>query len=91
MTPFDQMFVLLFASIFFSIVYEIWDDPDHVWSGIIGSMCWIVFGLAWFVLATETYIIGLLWNGIGIFYIVRWMIDLVDMRSLGGRTSLGED
>lgn len=91
LTEFDQLFVLLFAAIFFSILYEVSRQTKRpqTWAGIFASGFWLVLGLLWFVLASDTYVVGLLWNGVGILYIVRWMIDLVSMRSLSRR--LGDE
>lgn len=46
-------------------------------------MCWMILGLAFFVdralAEMATYSAGLFFNGVGIFFIVLWMIDLINI------------
>jgi len=89
MAPFDEMFVLLIVSIFFSLIYELGQPRDeYVWSGIVSSICWLIFGLVWLI-KSDVYVVSLLFSGLFLFYTARWMIELIDFRRVGRR--LGED
>ena len=80
-----EVLLLLVVALFFSLVYEV--KRELTWSGIIGSMTWIIMSLVYFVGAASAdpqkpYVLALFFSGIGIIYIIRWMIDLVDVRKL---------
>ena len=50
--------------------------------GIFGSFFWIILSLVYFVgaaIQSRPYIVSLFFMGIGIIYIVRWMIDLLNI------------
>lgn len=90
-----SVFLMFIPCLFFSLLYEfrnnesVRNSVDLNWAGIVAAGCWMLLGIAWFVLASTTYVVGVLWNGIGIFYIVRFMVSLIQMRSLDRR--LGDD
>ena len=75
-----EIVIILLISIFFSMMYEL--NRDLTWSGIIASMTWMVMGMYWFVVfaTNPSSSFGLLFVGIGIIYIVRFMADLISMR-----------
>lgn len=88
MLAFDEFFTILAAAIFFSILYEIartkkQQDSAFVWTGAFAFLCWLAMGLLWLIRSTDAWIISLLWNGIAIFYILRVVLDILEMRSLG--------
>jgi len=75
-----EMVIILLVCVFFSMMYEL--NRDLTWSGIIASMTWMVLGMYWFVVfaTNPSASFGLLFVGIGIIYIVRFMADLISMR-----------
>lgn len=90
MLVFDEFFVVLVVAIFFSILYEIarnqrQKDSGFVWTGAFAFLAWLVMGFLWLIRSSDAWIICLMWNGIAIFYIVRVVLDILEMRSLGRR------
>lgn len=80
-----EILSLLIISLLFSLAYlfKRHSKDPYIWAGIIGSMSWIILGLVFFVgralAGSETYVIGMLFNGIGIIFIILWMIDLLNI------------
>jgi len=80
-----EIFTLLIIALFFTLLYLLRRDTNTplTWCGIVGSMTWIILGLVFFVgralQGMSTYIVGLFFNGIGIIFIIMWMIDLLNM------------
>jgi len=88
-----EVYILLIMALFFTTLYEIGHSKkrdyqnDYLWSGIFASIIWIVIGLTYFVGAAsntpqQPYVIALLPWGIGMFYIIRFMVDLIDVRRI---------
>lgn len=82
-----SVFLLFIPCILFSLIYEFRNttEVNLRWSGVVAAGFWLVLGMAWFVLAPVTYVVGLLLNGVGILYIVRVMVSSVRMKSLDRR------
>lgn len=80
-----EIFILLIIALFFTLIYLIKRDTNKplTWTGIIGSMTWIIMGLVFFVgraiSGMATMVLGLFFNLIGIFFIVMWIIDLLNI------------
>lgn len=80
-----EIFILLIIAIFFTVIYLIKRDSKNqaVWAGIIGSMTWIIMSLVFFVGRAldnaATMVLALFFSGIGIIFIIMWMIDLLNM------------
>jgi hypothetical protein len=79
-----EMWFLLVAGILFSIMFEYY-KPDHLWSGIIGTFCWVFLGLVFFISGTEVWSLALLFWAIGIIYLVRLVIYIMDASRLTRR------
>lgn len=94
MLAFDEFFIILTIAIFFSVLYEIASskkqpDSAFVWTGAFAFLAWLAMGFLWLIRSGDAWIISLMWNGIAIFYIVRVILDIISMRSLG--RSLGDN
>lgn len=78
-----EFVIILMIAVFFSMMYEL--NRDLTWSGIIASMTWMVMGMYWFVVFAQnpSSSIGLLFVGIGLIYIMRFIVDLISMRHAG--------
>ena len=79
-----EIVMALLVAIFFTVIYE---TSGKIWSGIVASMVWMVLGILYLVVygGSSTFAFSLLYNGIGIFYVVRWMIDLVNRAKMSRR------
>ena len=80
-----EFVALIITSLFFSMMYEV--NRDLTWSGVIASMTWMILGMYYFVVFAETasYSFGLLFVGIGLIYIARFIVDLISMRHASRR------
>ncbi len=78
-----EIVILILLGVFFSMMYEM--DRRLTWSGIIASMVWMVSGIYYFIIFGKhaSGVISLLFTGISLIYIVRWIIDIASMRNLG--------
>lgn len=87
---FDELFVLVIVSIFFSVLYELGISTEYTGSFAFGS--WLFLAFVWILEAAaaglSTWIVGLIFSGIAIIYIVRVVIERLEMKSLG--RSLGD-
>lgn len=75
-----EFMAILLTGVFFSMMYEL--NRDLTWSGIIAAMTWLVMGMYYFVVFAQnpSATIGLLFMGIGLIYIIRFLVDLISMR-----------
>lgn len=83
-----ESIILLLGSLFFSGLYEF--NRKEVWSGILGAGLWIVLSILWLIRSTDIWIFSLIFSGIGIFYMLRAILKLLDMRELRSR-GIGDD
>ena len=89
-----ELIMIFVCCLIFSCLYELFHHAEESRQvqegsslsstvfGIIGSFCWIILSLVYFVGAAQEgrpYVISLFFSGIGIIYIVRWIIDLINM------------
>lgn len=83
-----ESIILLLGALFFSVLYEL--KRKEVWSAILGSGLWIVLSIVWLIRSTDVWIFSLIFSGIGIFYMLRAVLDLISMRQLRSK-GLGDD
>lgn len=89
-----ELYILFICCLIFTFLYEVvtlskptersqeGSELEGAVFGIFGSVCWIILSLVYFVgaaMESRPYVISLFFMGIGIIYIVRWMIDLLNM------------
>jgi len=89
-----ELIILFICCLIFSFLYEVFQSAKESTEvqegsslgstvfGIFSSFCWIILSLVYFVGAAQEgrpYVISLFFGGIGIIYIVRWMIDLLNI------------
>lgn len=81
-----ELTLLFVASIIFSFLYEIYQGgaPEQsIPIGAFTSLFWWILGMYYLVAGNSLlWSLALLFNGIGIIYMVRWFTTLVEMRSL---------
>lgn len=76
-----ELTLLFVASVIFSLLYE-W-DTNNIPMGILASAFWNIFGLYYLVAGNNfLWSLSLLFHGIGLIYLIRWMVVLVELRSL---------
>lgn len=78
-----EIIFLFVTAIFFSAYYEF--DREKVWSAIFGAGLWIVISILWIVRSVDLWILCLFFSGIGIFYILRVVLSLLEMRRIRQR------
>lgn len=78
-----EIIFLFVACIFFSGYYEF--NKDKVWSAILGAGLWIVISLLWIIRSADLWIFCLIFSGLGIFYILRVVLSLLEMKRLRQR------
>lgn len=67
-----EVLIPLFLGCFFSMIYES-DKDEGFWAGAVATMIWIVTGLLYLIVSNYPSL-ALIFNGIGIIYIVRLTI-----------------
>jgi len=72
-----ELSLLFVVSIIFSLLYEL---SKELSLGMFAHICWWVFAFYWLVVATNVYIVSLLFWAIGFIYMMRWFIQLIDVR-----------
>jgi len=81
---FDELFVLVIASIFFTILYEL--DISREYTGTVAFGAWLFLGFVWILESAaaglSTWIVGLIFHGIAIIYILRVVIERLEMKTL---------
>jgi len=85
-----ESYILFLTAAFFTIIYLNARRTEETYStamGAVSSAVWIVLGFMWLFLAHEspsyqTYAVGLLFNGIGILFIVLVILDLIEMKHI---------
>lgn len=83
-----ELAILFLASLLFSLFYEI--NSDFVFAGILATGFWWIFSLVYFVADRSTYILSLLWSGLGFIYLLRWFSQLLYRQKLQ-RHGLGDE
>jgi len=68
-----EVIIPLFISCFFSLVYEL-DREENLWSAIVAAVCWLTSGMVFLVISAYPEI-ALLFNAVGIIYIVRLVAE----------------
>jgi len=89
------IYVLFLASCFFCTMFES-DKKGKSWAGVFGSFSWIVLGLVFFVGSAAAGELGLLsvslfFDGMGIVYIVRVMVMLLQVGKVDNRRLLDDE
>lgn len=80
-----EIAVLFTMSIVFSLLFEY---RKGIIPGVLSSFSWIVHAGYWLVAAnTNATVLALLFMGLGVIYLVRWMVLLLDRARL---SKLGE-
>lgn len=79
-----EVFIFLGLSLFFTVFYEM-DRQEHTWGAFFGGLCWVFTGLTYLVWDRGVPTISLFFGMLGIFYIVRGMVEVVSMHSLERR------
>ena len=75
-----EIIIPLLIAMFFSTFYEL-DKENFLWSGIIAMGVWMVMG-GIYLIYSNLPVMALIFMGIGILYVVRIMIQLIDVRRL---------
>ncbi len=70
-----ESFIIFFASCFFTLLWLASDPRDGYWLGYVSGLLWNILGVDWLFLtaaapATGSYAIGLIFNGIGIIFLL---------------------
>jgi len=68
-----EILVPLIISLFFSLLYE-FNKDENFWAGIVAMVCWLTSGMVFLVVSTYP-VISLIFNAVGIIYIVRLVLD----------------
>lgn len=84
-----EIYILLIIALFFSTLYLLnrKSKEPWTWAGIVGSMTWLIMSLVYFVgrvadpalSPTRIYVVSLFFGGIGIIFIMLWMVDLLNL------------
>lgn len=78
-----EIIFLLVTGIFFSGYYEF--NKEKVWSAILGAGLWIVISILWIIRSADLWILCLMFSGLGIFYILRVVLSLLELKRLRKR------
>lgn len=84
-----ELTLLFVASIIFSLLFE-W-NPENIPLGALTSLFWWILGMYYLVGGTSgLWALSLLFNGIGLIYMLRWFTTLVQVRKLAKYGETGE-
>jgi len=85
--------IVFMVALIFSFIYEVSNSPNSIFSGIIAAGTWMFFGVLFFVAYATSgeRTFGFLFNGIGIIYIIRILVELLQARSWGRRLTGDEN
>lgn len=76
-----ELSLLCVASLIFTVCYEI--NTKEILFGIFAFVLWLVMGMYYLAAGDGTFwSLSLLWHGLGLIYLVRIMVQLVEMRNL---------
>lgn len=67
-----EVVIPLLIALFFSLLYEL-DRDENFWAGCVAMMVWLVTGLVYLIVSNFPSL-GLIFNGVGIIYVVRIVI-----------------